>query len=101
MATGTIKSTIRDYTFGTYVTLTQNVNYTCPSDGYLAISCPTTANSYCNGYVNNTAFLILSTTATVGTVSGQAASLFVRKGMKVKFIGSTGATGDFFPIVEQ
>lgn len=101
MATGTIKSSVRDYTFGTYVTLTQNVNYTCPSDGLLSIACPAAANSYCNGYVNNTAFLVLSTTATVGTIAGQYASLFVRKGMKVKFIGTTGATGYFFPIVEQ
>jgi len=101
MATGTIKSSIRNYSISPPYALTQDVNYTCPSDGYFKIMCSSAAGSYCYGLVNSTQLMVISTPTTVPTTTDQIRTMFVRKGLKIKFVGSTGATGYFFPIVEQ
>lgn len=96
---GSVNSRIDANTFGSQVTLTKNVEYICPADGYLRITCGYEKASVARGYVNGSELLTLSSTnsdsATLDNTT--SASVFVRAGMTVKYAG-TNAKGYYRPI---
>lgn len=88
-------------TLGSRVTLTDNTEYTCPSEGYFFITIPdSTTNIYCDGYVNSAQIMSLSTAITGGQLcSRQRSAVYVKQGMKIKYHGSAGnSNGYFYPI---
>lgn len=94
-----LNTKINTSTFGSQVTLTKNVEYICPADGYLRITCGYEKSSVARGYVNGAELLTLSSTNsdTVTPDNTTSASVFVRAGMTIKYAG-TNAKGYFRPL---
>lgn len=88
-------------TFGSQVTLTNNEDYICPSDGYFRITCSYRTSSVARGWVSSLNVMVLSSTNNTATTLDNTtiASVFVRKGMTIKYSG-TNAKGYFTPISE-
>ena len=86
-------------TFGAQVTLTKNVEYICPADGYFRITCGYERSSIARGYVNGVDLLALSSTNndTITLDNTTFASVYVRAGMAIKYTG-TNAKGYYRPI---
>jgi hypothetical protein len=86
-------------TFGTQVTLTKNVEYICPADGYFRITCGYERSSVARGYVNGAELLTLTSTnsETVTPDNTTNATVYVRAGMTIKYAG-TNAKGYFRPL---
>ena len=72
---------------GKQVTLTNNKNYVCPCDGYFKIYCVYDVGSYVNGYVNGERLMTLGTPSDRDNITNQQMSIFVKKGMTIKFDG--------------
>lgn len=98
---GSVNSRIDANTFGSQVTLTNNEEYICPSDGYFCITCGYKTSSVARGWVNGLNVMVLSSTNNTATTLDNTtiASVFVRKGMTIKYTG-TNAKGYFTPISE-
>lgn len=87
--------------FGSEVTLTNNVDYITPKDGYFVIKFAegsVTGEHYVYGDVNNHGIMSLNAGQTHSLYNYQLNSIFVRKGSTIKFVGSSEARGSFFPI---
>lgn len=86
----------------TRVALTDNVEYTCPCDGYFRIyhaSGSGAVGAYCEGYINSATIACVASPSTGYTVASQMAAIFVREGMKIKFHGTSGTSnGYFYPL---
>lgn len=95
-AINTVDTYVKAKNFGTAVSLTDNVGYTCPSDGYFRINITSGTNNYCYQYINS---VLVYGTAYVNNSSGAQIwnAIYVKKGMTIRFHGS-GATGIFTPI---
>ena len=85
--------------FGTAVSLTLDTDYTCPSDGYFTILCYQTAVNYAFGYVNGATLMLNATSQNSAHQGSLVSSIFVRRGMIIKFSGTTNSTGTFRPLV--
>ena len=98
---GSVNSRIDANTFGPQVTLTNNEDYICPSDGYFRITCSYMTSSVARGWVNSLNVMVLSSTNNTATTLDNTtiASVFARKGMTIKYTG-TNAKGYFTPISE-
>ena len=90
---------LEKHSLDTSIPLTANTEYTTTSDGYFRILSQSSANSYCYGYIDSTIVLALSNPTTVAMAGYLRDSIFVRKGTKIKFTGSTGASGEFLPLI--
>ena len=81
--------------FGTSVDLTSNVNYTCPSDGYFRVQCTSGSANYVLGYIEDTLMINTGGVTSINPCVGT----FVKQGMTLKYTGSTGSSGKFYPLV--
>lgn len=81
---------------GNAVTLTENVDYTCSTDGYFRLDCSYEAGSITEGYVNDVRLVIMATPNGVAMREYQNTSLFVKAGMRIKFVGGWAS---FYPII--
>lgn len=105
---GTVKGSIRaintqltplfNNDFGTSDILTNDTNYTCPSDGYFKVSCSNANGSYCYGYVNGEILLSVTTPSNAYSTAYPNASIFVRKDMIIKYVGTNDGTAKFIPL---
>lgn len=91
-----LRSSLSKNLFDNSVSLSNNTDYICPSDGYFSISCGVYGGAHAQGYVNDVMLLGVTTITTSNTVSGQVSSVFVRKGMTLKYTGSTGSSNAAF-----
>ena len=87
-------------TLGTIVSLTQNVDYTCPCTGYFQIQCGYEYGSYAKGVINNNVLMVVSSSGTSGVtlVSPPRTSVIVKKGMVISFNG-VRCGGNFIPLI--
>lgn len=88
-------------TFGTEVTLTKDVDYITPKDGYFVIKFSegsVTGKEYVYGKLNNHGIISLNAGETHHLYGYQFNSVFVRKGTTINFDGTSKARGSFFPI---
>lgn len=83
---------------GEQVTLTIKKNYVCPCNGYFKIYCVYNADSYIIGYVNEEDLMALGTGAGNNNKTNQQMSIFVKKGMTIRFDGSNQNKGYFIPL---
>jgi len=87
---------------GTYVTLTRDVEYTTPSDGYFVIAfnqSDVSGNHYVYGFINNNRLLSINAPKSVATFGYENNCIYVRKGSKIKINGSTVSVGYFYPLI--
>ena len=87
-------------TFGDQVTLINNQDYTCPTDGYFRIVCGYQEKSKAVGFINDINLVVLSSTNSSSVVinNSMASIIFVRAGMTIKYTG-TNAQGYFIPLI--
>ena len=87
-------------TFGDQVTLANNQDYTCPTDGYFKTTCGLQAKSRVIGYINGIEMIQFSSTTNDSiTLNNSVRSIiFVRAGMTIKYTG-TNAQGYFIPLI--
>lgn len=87
-------------TFGDQVTLVNNQDYTCPTDGYFRIVCGYQEKSKAVGIINDIILVALSSTNSSSVVINNSMSsvIFVRAGMTIKYTG-TNAQGYFIPLI--
>ena len=80
------------------VSLTYNTEYTTLSDGYFRINCNAGSDTWATGKVND--ITVIQCTSVPTQSANGFASIFVRKGSKIKFSGknSTDAAGKFYPL---
>ena len=78
------------------IALTAGTAYTCPCDGYFRIYCNHGSSEYALGYIGSN---LMMTGGTSLTTYNPCCSMPVKKGMEIKFSGSTTAQGRFFPII--
>lgn len=94
-------SYVKANTFGTAVTVSNNVEYTCPSDGYIRGSAQRTTGNYCickAKDANDNEYLLFIITAVSGTVAYDPTyAVFVRKGTKITMSWNNG-NGMFVPL---
>lgn len=96
-AINTVDTYVKAKNFASSVSLTDNVYYTCPSDGYFHVQINSGASNYCYQFVGN--LLLWGGSCSVNSSNAQIHnSIFVKKGMIIRFHGS-GAVGTFEPIV--
>ena len=77
-----------------------DTEYTCSDDGYFSITIPTSSPAQeVKGIVNGNWMMQLATPSSVNSTAPLFVSMFVRKGMKIKFTGSSGVSGTYIPIV--
>ncbi len=79
------------------IQLTASTAYTCPSDGYFRIYTPKALNNYALGYVNDSLLMAISSAETGNMKYDLMSSIPVKKGMVIKYDGTTGSTGYFYP----
>lgn len=94
-------SELKKNSFGEATTLTKNVNYITPKDGYLKISFAQgseVGNHYAYGSVNNQGLISINAGQSSPLYGYEFNSVFVRKGSTVKYDGSDQARGYFIPI---
>ena len=87
-------------TLGNTVSLTENVDYTCPSNGYFQIQCGYEYGSYAKGVINNNVLMVVSSGGNNGVtlVSPPRTSVIVKKGMVISFNG-VRCYGNFIPLI--
>ena len=80
------------------VSLTYDTEYTTLSDGYFRINCNAGSDTWATGKVND--ITVIQCTSVPTQSANGFASIFVRKGSKIKFSGknSTDAAGKFYPL---
>lgn len=97
-----VNNSLEKNIFGEQVTLTAGKNYVCPCDGYFRICCIYNSNSYIIGYVNEKDMMALGTGANDNNKTNQRMSIFVKKGMTIKFVGNNvginSNNGFFIPL---
>ncbi len=88
-------------TFGTRVTLTDNVDKVIDTDGYMRLSLSANSiDAQCTGYINGTPMFLIATGHENPPTSTQYFTAFVKAGMTIKYHGTTGKTeGYFYPLV--
>lgn len=79
------------------IKLTANTAYTCPSDGYFRIYTPRGINNYAYGYIDDSLLMSVSSSETATMKYELMSSVPVKKGMAIKYDGTTGSTGYFYP----
>lgn len=89
-----------DNSLGTRVQLTDNVEYTCPSDGYFRIYCAQTAGSSCAGYIDGQELMYLAANSTAPSLAHYILqAVYVRQGTKIKYTGTSSySNGYFYPL---
>lgn len=83
-----VASIVKSNTLGTAVTLTEQIDYVAPEDGYILAVLPTASTQSLTVFVNTVAFIVISPDSTTTNASRQ--SLFVRKGMTIRYVGAEG-----------
>ena len=87
------------HSLGTAVSLTAGTTYTCPNNGYFSIQCPQQASNYAFGYIDNVLLFTVATSQDSAHIGALLQTVMVKKGMEIKFTGSSGSLGTFYPIV--
>lgn len=97
---GELTEKLSKNTFGDQVTLANNQDYTCPTDGYFRIVCGYQEKSKAVGIINDIILAALSSTNSSSVVINNSMSsiIFVRAGMTIKYTG-TNAQGYFIPLI--
>lgn len=100
-AISALNSRMSGNNLGSKITLTADVLYECPSDGYFQIYCLFNRGSYCVGFIgaisNSNIVQSLSAPSTTEDTTYLFNSIFVRKGTKIGYNG-TNAAGYFIPL---
>ena len=84
------------YDFGGGVSLNNDIPWVATSDGYVTYHCGVTSGDYCNLYLNTILVGGFGTTTSLSANPYQV--VYVRKGMTIKFVGSTTASATFYPL---
>jgi len=85
---------------GTRYTLTTNVKYTVPSDGYVLFGTGNTQGSFVSGSIegaDGVGYIAISLVTSTASLS-QAFPIFVKKGMKIALGKTSGGTAYFVPL---
>ena len=92
-----LNEALNKHGFGTAITLTNHVDYTTTSDGYLEVRSGTyTADSYSTVYVNGQ----FMGRANPNGIAAGIFGIFIKKGMTIKYDCDNGSPkGTFYPLI--
>ena len=93
-----IKSTISKHLLTSGVSLTDNTDYTCQSDGCFRIFANYSSNDSCVGYIDGVPMMSIRNATTGGNNGPNYSSIFVRKGTVIKVSGTGTFSGIFYPL---